>query len=141
MISSQRLNRLNASTANQISAGPKIFQFFHGTQATSPVIVGFNRTRKGEISTMKKKLIATALAVLAFGLAPRSNAGTEIIRDYGATAPAYNYAPPPRPVYYAPPPVSVVVYPTYRYFGPRVVVFGAHRFYPRRAFFRHRHWW
>ncbi len=73
---------------------------------------------------MAKKMIVTALAVLAFGFgyAPRSNAGTEMIEPYGAPAPRYNYAPPPpppRPVIYAPPPaIGIVVAPRYRVFGP-----------------------
>ncbi len=72
---------------------------------------------------MGKKLIVIALATLGFGfaLAPRSNAGTEMIIDNSAQAPAptYNYAPPPPPVrvYYAPPP-PVVVYPAYGYSVP-----------------------
>jgi len=72
---------------------------------------------------MGKKLTVTALAVLAFGfgIAPRSNAGTEMIEPYRAPAPSYNYAPPPpppRPVLYAPPPVvGIVVAPAYGYYG------------------------
>ena len=89
---------------------------------------------------MTKKLIATALAVFAFGFgfAVCSNAGTEVIDRYSAPAPTYNYAPPPRPVYYAPPPpVNVLIFPAYGYYGPR---FGVHRFYGRHPYWRSRHW-
>jgi hypothetical protein len=89
---------------------------------------------------MAKKFIVIALAVFAFGFEVRSNAGTEVIDRYsGAPAPAYNYAPPPRPVYYAPrPPVNVLVFPAYGYYGPR---FGVHRFYGRHVFWRsHPRW-
>jgi hypothetical protein len=87
---------------------------------------------------MWKKFSMTALVVLAFGFAsaPRSNAGTEVIEPYRAPAPRYNYAPPPPPVYYAPAPVGVVVYPTFRRFGPRFVVFPRHRFFGRRHHWR-----
>jgi hypothetical protein len=77
---------------------------------------------------MWKKLVVIMLAVT--GIASASNAGTEVIRDYGRDQ--YNtYAPrplpPPRPVYYAPPP-PVVIYPRPFFFG-----FGFHhRYYPRR---------
>ncbi len=89
---------------------------------------------------MAKKLIATALAVFAFGFgfAVCSNAGTEVIDRYSAPAPTYNYAPPPRPIYYAPrPPVNVLIFPAYGYYGPR---FGVHRFYGRRPYWRSHHW-
>jgi hypothetical protein len=91
---------------------------------------------------MGKKLIVIALAAVGLASAPRSNAGTEIVRDYGG-AEINNYVPPPRPVYYAPPPpvVGVVVYPTYGYYGPRYRVYGGHRYYDRRVYYRsHRHW-
>jgi len=87
---------------------------------------------------MWKKFSVTALAVFAFGfvLAPRSNAGTEIVEPR-APAPRYNYAPPPpRPVYYAPVPVGVVVYPTFRRFGPRFAFFSHRRFFGRRHHWR-----
>ena len=82
---------------------------------------------------MWKKLIVMLLVVLGFGLSTASNAGTEVISDYGPREPAYNYAPPPRPVYYPPPPpVGVVVYPRPLFFG-----FGFHhRYYPHRVFVR-----
>jgi hypothetical protein len=95
-------------------------------------------------STMGKKIIVTALTVFAFGFgsALRSNAGTEMIGAYGVPAPAYDYAPPPRPVYYAPPPVSVVVVqPAYVYYGPRFGFYGGHRFYTRHGYWRPRHHW
>jgi hypothetical protein len=73
-------------------------------------------------------VIALAVFTLAFACAARSNAGTEIVRDYSAQAPVYNYTPPPPPtvVYYAPPPVRVVVVPSYRYYVAPVRVY-AHR--------------
>jgi hypothetical protein len=94
---------------------------------------------------MAKKIILMASMVLGFGFASaqRSNAGTEMVEPYTAPAPTYNYAPPPpRPVYYAPPPpVSVVVYPAFRYYGPRFGFYGAHRFYGRHGYWRsHNHW-
>ena len=94
---------------------------------------------------MRKKIIVTALAVLAFGFgaAQRSNAGTEVIEPYNAPAPNYNYAPPPRPIYYAPPPPVgvVVVRPAYGYYGPRFGAYRGHRFYGRHPYWRsHRHW-
>lgn len=92
---------------------------------------------------MGKKLVVTALAVLAFGFgsALRSNAGAEMIEPYRAPAPTYNYAPPPlRPVLYFPPPVvGVVVGPGYGYYGPRF--YGAHRFYGRHDYWRPVHHW
>lgn len=84
---------------------------------------------------VKKSILVTTLALLGFGFNATSNAGTEVIRDYGPREPAYNYAPPPppRPVYYAPPPpVGVVLYPAF--YGPRFGVYRAHRFY-------HHRWW
>jgi hypothetical protein len=100
--------------------------------ATSAGFVWFNPQKKREAGIMGKKLNVIALAVLALGFATavRSNAGTEIVRDYSAPAPAYNYAPPPPVVYYAPPPVQVVVYP--RPFR----VFGFQRVFVRRPFYR-----
>jgi len=86
---------------------------------------------------MNKKYVATAMAIFAFGFfaAPNSNAGTEVIQDYGGSGPTYNYAPPPpRPVYYAPPPV--IVYPTYAYYARPFGYYGAHR-----VFVRHHRWY
>lgn len=88
---------------------------------------------------MGKKLIVCA--VLAFGIAARSNAGTEIVRDLskelGEQAPpppAYSYVPPPPVVYVAPP--RVVVYPSVRYVVVRPVrVFGFHRVYQRPVYY------
>ena len=80
------------------------------------------------------------LGIVAFGLASaaRTNAGTEIVRDYGGRE-VNQYAPPP-PVYYAPPPpVGVVVYPSYRFFGPRFGVVAVRRFDGRRVFVRSHH--
>jgi hypothetical protein len=86
---------------------------------------------------MAKKIILIVSAVLAFGSALRSNAGTEVIDRYSAPAPAYNYAPP-RPVYYVPPPpVNVLIFPAYGYYGPR---FGVHRFHGRHVYSRSHHW-
>jgi hypothetical protein len=94
---------------------------------------------------MGKKLtvIASAVLVLGFGSAPRSNAGTEMIEPYSAPRPTYNYAPPPpRPVFYAPPPiVGVVVGPGYGYYGPRFGAYRGHRFYGRNAYWRSHHHW
>ena len=92
---------------------------------------------------MGKKIIVIALAVFAFGFgsAPRSNAGTEVIEPYRAPAPTYNYAPPPRPVFYPPPPVGVAIYPGYVHYGPRFGFYRAHRFYGRRAYWRSHHHW
>jgi hypothetical protein len=87
---------------------------------------------------MNKKYLATVMAIFAFGFvaAPGSNGGTEVIQDYGGSAPTYNYAPPPpRPVYYAPPPV--VVYPTYGLYARPFGYYGAHR----RVFVRHHRWY
>jgi len=95
---------------------------------------------------MGKKLVVIALAVFAFGSgsAVRSNAGTEMIEPYNAPAPAYNYAPPPRPVFYPLPlPVfTVVIAPSYGYYGPRYGYYGARRFYGRNGYWRphHRDW-
>jgi hypothetical protein len=90
---------------------------------------------------MWKKSNVTVLAILALGLAlaPRSNAGTEVVEPYRAPAPTYNYAPPP-PVYYAPPAVGVAVYPVVGFYGPRFRVFGARRFHGPRAHWRFHHW-
>ncbi len=94
---------------------------------------------------MKKKFTVIALAALGFGfaLAPRSNAGTEMVIDNSAQAPAptYNYAPPPPPVrvYYAPPP-PIVVYPAYSYYVP-VRVYGYHRGYGRHIYRPVHHYW
>jgi hypothetical protein len=106
------------------------------------MIAGFNPRTRRDIDMWKKiNVIAFAVVAFGFGLASRTNAGTEVIEGYsGGPPPSYNYAPPPpRPVYYAPPPpVNVVVFPTYGYYGPR---FGAHRFYGRHVYYRsHRHW-
>jgi hypothetical protein len=88
---------------------------------------------------MAKKLIVTTFAVFAFAFVVCSNAGTDVMPGYGAPAPTYNYAPPPRHIYYAPPPpVNVVIFPAYGYYGPR---FGVHRFYGRRVYWRsHPRW-
>jgi hypothetical protein len=92
---------------------------------------------------MWKKFVVLAVLAFGFGSISRANAGTEIVRDYGGGE-INDYAPPPpRPVYYAPPPpvVGVVVYPTYGYYGPRYRVYGGHRYYDRRVYYRsHRHW-
>jgi hypothetical protein len=98
---------------------------------------------------MGKKIIAIAFAVfgLGFGSTLRSNAGTEMIEPYRAPAPTYNYAPlpppPPRPVLNAPAPaVGVVVAPGYRYYGPRLGFYRAHRFYGWPGYWRsHRRYW
>ena len=67
---------------------------------------------------MDKKFGLVALAVLAFGFASRSNAGTEMLIDDSAQQEsAYTYAPP-RVVCYAPPPVRVVVVPVQCYAAP-----------------------
>jgi len=96
-----------------------------------------------------KKIIATVLAVFAFGFGfvLRSNAGTDMIEPYQAPAPSYNYAPPPppRPVYYVPPPpvrVGVVIGPGFGYYGPRYGFYSSHRFYGRHAYWHghNRHW-
>ena len=96
-------------------------------------------TRIAKCGVAKKSILITTLALVGFGISATSNAGTEVIRDYGPREPAYNYAPapPPRPIYYAPPPpVGVVVYPRPLFFG-----FGFHhRYYPDRVFVR-RHFW
>jgi hypothetical protein len=94
---------------------------------------------------MAKKLVLIALAVFAFafGLAMRSNAGTEVIDGYKNSVPTYNYnyaPPPPRPIYYAPPPpVNVLIFPAYGYCGPRFG--GVHRFAGRHAYVRPHHNW
>ncbi|MGI9114392.1 MAG: hypothetical protein DLM52_08295 [Chthoniobacterales bacterium] len=85
---------------------------------------------------MGTKFRPIALAILAFGFAfaPRSNAGTEMVIDNSAQAPAYSYAPPPPPVYYAPPPVRVVVYPAVRYYVAPVRVYAYHRVFGRARY-------
>ena len=91
---------------------------------------------------MGNKLIVIVLAVFAFafGFAPRSNAGTEVVPGYSAPAPTYNYAPPPRPVYYAPPPpVNVLIFPAYGYCGPRFGYYRAYRFDRRHVYWRSRY--
>jgi hypothetical protein len=88
---------------------------------------------------MWKKFVVLAVFAFGFVLATRTNAGTEVVRDYSDSAATYNYAPPPppRPVYYAPPPpVNFVVFPAYGYYGPRYRVYGGHRFYVRRDHWR-----
>jgi hypothetical protein len=83
---------------------------------------------------MGKKLTIVALAVLAFAFAPRSDAGTEIVRDYSGGAPPSDYIPPaPPPVCYAPPPVRIVVYPAVRYFAAPIRVIAYQRVYGRRV--------
>ena len=93
---------------------------------------------------MEKKLIVIALAVSAVGLAcaPRSNAGTEIVRDYGG-AEVNRYAPPPpRPVYYPPPAVGVAVYPAVGFYPrPFFGVSSRRVVVVRRPFHRHVHHW
>ena len=87
-------------------------------------------------------LVAIVTVAFSVASAARSNAGTDMIIDNSAQAPpprVYNYAPPPPPViYYAPPPVRVVVAPTYYYARP-VRVFGYHRAYVHRPYWRHDH--
>ena len=85
-----------------------------------------------------RAIVALGIVVVGFGLAPNSNAGTDVIRDYGGDQ-FNNYAPPPpRPVYYVPPPpVNVLVFPAYGYYGPR---FGVHRFYGPRFHSRYHYW-
>ena len=92
---------------------------------------------------MGKKLIVIALAVFAFGFAfaGRLNAGTEMIEPYHAPAPSYNYAPPPRPIFFAPPVVGVVIAPRFGYYGRGYGYYGAHRFYGRHAYWRPHHYW
>ena len=98
---------------------------------------------------MGKKCFAMALAVFAFGfgIALRSNAGTDMIEPYRAPAPSYNYAPPPppppRPVVYVPPPVvGVVVAPVFGYYGRGYGFYSGHRYFGGRAHGRghHKHW-
>ena len=87
---------------------------------------------------MGKKFGVIALIIMAFGfgLAARSNAGTEMIIDNSAQTmppprPVYRYAPPPPPrlVYYVPRP-RVVIYPR-----PVIRAYGYHR-----PYLRHSHW-
>jgi hypothetical protein len=114
------------------------------------IIVGLNgRNNRRNSSIMGKKCFVIALAVFAFGfgIALRSNAGTDMIEPYRAPAPTYNYAPPPppppRPVVYVPPPVvGVVVAPAFGYYGRGYGFYGAHRYYGRHAYWRghHKHW-
>jgi hypothetical protein len=90
---------------------------------------------------MAPKFSLIAVAALAIVAAPCSNAGTEMITDNSAPAPARRYyAPRPRPVLYAPRPIGVVVYPRIGYYGPRFRAYGYHRFYGGRVY-RHRHFW
>jgi len=91
---------------------------------------------------MEKKLIVTALAISAFGFGSvvQSNAGTEVIEQYRAPAPRYNYAPP-RPVFFAPPVVGLFVGPRYGYYGRGYGYYGARRFYGRHAYWRHHRYW
>ena len=87
---------------------------------------------------MRKKFAAIVMmGIVGVGFTSTTNAGTEVIRDYGADQ-YNNYAPqpaPPRPIYYPPPPrVGVVVYPRPFFYRPW---FGFHhRYYPHRAFVR-----
>jgi hypothetical protein len=91
---------------------------------------------------MAKQMIVIALGVFAFGfgLAPRSNAGSDMVEPYRAPARNYNYAPPPpRPVYYVPPPpvrVGFAIGPAFGFYGPRFGFFHGHRFHGRHAFWR-----
>ena len=86
---------------------------------------------------MIKKFSVVALLVVAF--VSRSNAGTDIVQDYGGRE-FNNYAPaplPPPPVfYYAPPPVGVVVYPRIAWYGPSYRVYAYNRFGGHRRFHR-----
>jgi hypothetical protein len=85
---------------------------------------------------MWKKFVVLGIVVFGLALVSITNAGTEIVRDYGGRE-VNNYAPPPPPpVYYAPPPIGVVVYPSYRFFGPRFGVVAVRRF-PHSRF---HHW-
>ena len=87
-----------------------------------------------------KTIKGIALGIVAVGFAAAAHAGTEVVRDYGGREVNQYVAPPPAPVYYAPPPpVGVVVYPSYRFFGPRFAVVGVHRFGGRRVFVRSHH--
>jgi hypothetical protein len=90
---------------------------------------------------MKTKFTVIALAAVGFGfaLAPRANAGTEVVEPQYAPRQTYNYAPPQPVVYYAPPPVRVVVYPTIGYYGPRYHFYGYERRY-RHGYHRSHHW-
>jgi len=93
----------------------------------------------------RRKFSAIAVMLIVLGFASVTNAGTDVIRDYGADQfkNSYGYAPaplpPPRPIYYAPPPprVNVLVFPAYGYCGPRFV---GHRFASRRVFVRPHRW-
>jgi len=94
---------------------------------------------------MAKKLVLITLAVFAFafGTAPRSNAGTDMVEPQRAPAPSYNYAPPPRPVVYGPPVAfGIGIGPAYGFYGPRFGFFRGPGFFHRRAFWRGhpRHW-
>ena len=85
---------------------------------------------------MAKRFVLIAAAIFPLALA---NAGTEMI-DNTVQAPAYNYAPAPRPVYYVPPPPPVVVYPAFGYYRP-VRVFGGYRHGYVRHGYRAGHYW
>lgn len=87
---------------------------------------------------MGKNLMTIALAIVAISAAPSLKAGTEVIEDLSGSAPRYNYAPQPPPVYYAAPPVRVVVYPTYGvYYGPRYGIYPHSRVVVRRGHWHH----
>jgi hypothetical protein len=93
---------------------------------------------------MGKKIIVMTLAAFAFGfgVAPRSNAGTDMVEPYRAPAPTYNYAPP-RPVAYVPPVrFGVFIGPAWGYYGPRFGFYRGQRFFGPRAHWRGhpRHW-
>jgi hypothetical protein len=85
-----------------------------------------NKHKEDRVTGNKFGVIVLAVFTFAFACAARSNAGTEIVRDYSAPALVYDYTPPPPTVYYAPPPVRVVVVPAYRYYVAPVRLY-AHR--------------
>jgi hypothetical protein len=90
------------------------------------------------------KFIIIALVMLGFGFAFAicSNAGTETVEPYRAPAPTYNYAPPPRPIFYAPPVAFGIAFGPGRFYGPRFGWWGPRRFYGRYPYWRfhRRHW-
>ena len=81
---------------------------------------------------MTKKFRLTLLVLVATGVtvAPRANAGTDMIIDNSAQAPPPQYYyTPPRTVYYAPPPPVVVYTPAVRVRR----AYAYHRPFVRRA--------